>query len=242
MDNDESTDGNEENSLSVDLSQGENADSKASEGEEEYTPDEDVPTTDASQIPEVNSADDAVDGDEDRKQRLMQKAREMAEEAEQEDEDDEGTPVDLGDDAPDYADDETIDKADSLFTDEEAEEIDEAMGDFELEPLDDIPDDFDYEAQDTSGFGVEEKEIDIRHNGTIFRLEQPKGMKDDKFWESIQRQRSLSSMFDTMIRYTVKRPEDIEKRMEEENWTSFAKAGLAMKCSSFLGLDALQDF
>lgn len=240
-----------------------NLSESSAEDDGEFEHPDDVPTTDASEIPEVNSAEDAVDGDEDRMERLKQKAKEMEDEtypAGGEPEDADGTPVNLGDDVPEKASvDEDVGEApdavgadggtdtvqqagDSIFTDEEAEQVEEQFGDqFDLETLDDVPDDFDYESQDTSHYGAEE-EADIKHNGVIFHLEQPSGTREDKFWSEIQQKTSLAGMFDTLIKYGVTRPEDIEERMEHENWTGFAKAGLAMKVSSFLGLDSLQDF
>lgn len=261
---------------SVDVNLSDSTETGVEDEDDGFEHPEDVPTTDMSEIPEVNSAEDVVDGDEDRMERLKNKAEEMKEEndeAEAEDEgreetvpdkvaeDGDGTPVDLGDEVPEHSEDrvdplaqdggavtETPDSdsveqaSSSVFTDEEAEEVEEEFGDqFELETLDDIPDDFDYEDQDTSHYGGQE-EANIKHNGVVFKLAQPSGAKEDKFWSEIQTKSNLAGMFDVMIKYAVERPKDIEERMEEENWTGFAKAGLAMKISSFLGLDALQDF
>lgn len=239
----------------------------STKAEFEHPEDDDIDVVNANDIPDVDSADDVVDGDEERKERLKNKAKQLKADSEGEGE---GTPVVVADDeapqtetthpdggmetqetattgtgnvATETPEDDSIDQAGSMFTDDEADELEEEYADeFELEEVDDIPDDFDYEGQDTSHYGGQE-ETNIRHNGVVFKLEQPSGMREDKFWSEIQNKGdSLAGMFDTMIRYTVARPTDIEERMEEENWTGFAKAGLATKCSSFLGLDALQDF
>lgn len=257
----------DDTSVDVNLSDSSDSDESPDDGGFEHP--EDVPTTDMSEIPDVDSAEDVVDGDTERMERLQNKAAEMKDEAENEREetvpdnveDADGTPVDIGDDVPEQSEEridplaedggtvtetpssDSVEQASSsVFTDEEAQEVEDEFGDdFELETLDDIPDDFDYESQDTSHYGGQQ-EANIKHNGVVFKLEQPDGAKEDKFWSEIQSQNNLAGMFDVMIRYAVTRPTDIEQRMEEENWTGFAKAGLAMKISSFLGLDALQDF
>lgn len=263
MGNDPSDEDTGNTQVNVDLSDSSDAPTDKQEGNFEHP--DDVPTSDMDDVPEVNSADDAVDGDNERKERLRNKAKEMSEQNTPDNGEDNGTPVDLGGPTEDPTaadggaaetqaaadtgsvtetpDSDSVEQAgDSIFTDDEAEEIEEEYSDdFELETLDDIPDDFDYEDQDTSHYGAEE-EANIKHNGVVFELKQPDGAKEDKFWSEIQNKTNLAAMFDTLIKYGVSRPRDIEERMEEENWTGFAKAGLAMKVSSFLGLDALQDF
>lgn len=154
----------------------------------------------------------------------------------------EGTPVRTRSE-PDEADDADVADGGSLFSDAEADELEDQFGDqeIELEPVEDIPADFDYEAQDTAAFGTEDEMV-IEHNGTYFKLEAPEGREEEQFWMAMENQTTMVDAFDAMIEYAVARPDDIATRMEEENWTSFAKAGLAIKCSAFLGLDQLQDF
>lgn len=197
-------------------------------------------------VDEVEEGDpaDLVDGDDDRIERLKEKAASMKDDADEADGADvSSTPVKTRSDEPDEPASTIEPASDSIFSDDDEDELEDALGEVgDLEAIEDIPDDFDYEAQDTADFGIAEDEITIEHNGTYFELKAPTGAKEDRFWSEIQTEQSLTGMFDVIIRYAVNRPDDIAERMERENWTGFAKAGLAVKCSSFLNLDQLQDF
>lgn len=219
----------------------------------EHPDEDDIDVVDMDEdfdLDEVDEGDaaDLVD-DEERIERLRNKADELAAQSDDTDRDaDSDDPADGGTRVRTRT--ETSVEADggaaaagSMFSDEEADQIEGQFGDaLELDPVDDIPDDFSYEAQDTSHFGVDDEPVNIEHNDTIFRLEHPTGAKEDKFWGEMQQATSQVDLFDTLLRYVVTRPRDLDERMAEENWSSFAKVGLAAKCSKYIGLDQLQDF